>query len=323
MIITVTPNPSLDRTIELSGALSRGEVQRSLGSSDEPGGKGVNVSRALVASGADTVAILPGALDDPVLVALRARGVATANLPIAGRLRANVTLTEPSGTTTKINEPGPDLSGHAQGLVDLVVEHAPSAQWLVLAGSLPPGLPDDFLAGVVQAVRVTCGDAAPKIAVDSSGAPFRALLESGLTIDLVKPNAEELAEVVGGDPARYESDPAAAVAGARLLLDRGVTAVLLTLGSAGAALVTREGAWFARAPKIVALSTVGAGDSSLSGYLLAETSGATPARRLAQAVASGAAAASLPGSVVPSLDQTDPDAVTVVAVAESPSVPSL
>lgn len=315
MIITVTPNPSLDRTIELSGELARGEVQRSLSSTDEPGGKGVNVSRALVASGSDTVAILPGALDDPVLVALRARGVATAALPIEGRLRANVTLTEPSGTTTKINEPGPDLSGHARALVDLVVEHAPSAEWIVLAGSLPPGLPDDFLAAVVQAVRVTCGPTSPKIAVDSSGQPFAALLDSGLRVDLVKPNAEELAEVVGGDPAVYESDPSAAVAAARRLLERGgVSAVLLTLGSAGAAFVNADGAWFAEAPRIVALSTVGAGDSSLSGYLLAETAGATPARRLAQAVASGAAAASLPGSLVPSLDQTSPDAIHVVPV---------
>ncbi|ARC57768.1 Tagatose-6-phosphate kinase [Frondihabitans sp. 762G35] len=315
MIITVTPNPSLDRTIELSGPLARGAVQRSLSTTDEPGGKGVNVSRALAASGADTVAILPGALDDPVLVGLRARGVSTVNLPIDGRLRANVTLTEPGGTTTKINEPGPDLQGHALALLDLVVEHAGAATWLVLAGSLPPGLPDDFHAGVVHAVRETYGSASPRIAVDSSGAPFRALIDSGVVVDLVKPNAEELAEIVGGDPAEYESDPARAVEGARLLLARGVGAVLLTLGSAGAVLVDQQGAWFAAAPKITALSTVGAGDSALSGYLLAETSGATAPRRLAQAVASGAAAASLPGSIVPTLDQTHPELVTVDAVA--------
>ncbi|MCU1528389.1 MAG: 1-phosphofructokinase [Frondihabitans sp.] len=314
MIITVTPNPSLDRTIELSAPLVRGAVQRSARTTDEPGGKGVNVSRALVAAGADTVAILPGALDDPVLVGLRARSVSTVSLPIEGRLRTNVTITEPDGTTTKINEPGPDLGRHSIALLDLVVEHAASADWLVLAGSLPPGLPDDFLAGVVHAVRLVCGEQAPRIAVDSSGAPFRALLDSGVRVDLVKPNAEELAEIVGGDAAVYESDRAAAVAGARLLLDRGVDAVLLTLGSEGAVLVDGTGAWFAVAPRIVALSTVGAGDSSLAGYLLAETQGAAAPKRLAQAVASGAAAASLPGSVVPTLDQISPDQVEVVPV---------
>jgi 1-phosphofructokinase len=319
VIITVTPNPSLDRTIELSGPLVRGAVQRSVRTTDEPGGKGVNVSRALAAAGADTVAILPGALDDPVLAGLRARSVSTVSLPIDGRLRANVTVTEPDGTTTKINEPGPDLGRHAIALLDLVVEHAASADWLVLAGSLPPGLPDDFLAGVVHAVRVVCGDQAPRIAVDSSGAPFRALLDSGVGVDLVKPNAEELAEIVGGDPATYEADRGAAVAGARLLQARGVGTVLLTLGSQGAVLVEPEGAWFAPAPRIEALSTVGAGDSSLAGYLLAETAGATPARRLAQAVASGAAAASLPGSVVPTLDETHPELIDVTLVRRESS----
>ncbi|ROQ39585.1 1-phosphofructokinase [Frondihabitans sp. PhB188] len=320
MIITVTPNPSLDRTIELTSPLARGAVQRSVRTTDEPGGKGVNVSRALAASGADTVAILPGGLDDPVFVALRSRGVATVNLPIDARLRSNVTITEPDGTTTKINEPGPDLGGHAIALVDLIVEHAVSADWLVIAGSLPPGLPADFLAGVVHAVRVAHGDSAPRIAVDSSGEPFRQLLDSGVPVDLVKPNAEELAEVVGGDPDVYETDRDAAVAGAHLLRARGVGAVLLTLGSAGAILVDDDGAWFAAAPVIEALSTVGAGDSSLSGYLLAETSGASAPRRLAQAVASGAAAASLPGSVVPTLAQTHPEAIEVVPLSQARAV---
>lgn len=318
MILTVTPNPSLDRTIELSGPLARGAVQRSLSTTDVPGGKGVNVSRALAASGVDTVAILPGALDDPVLVGLRALGVSCANLSIAARLRANVTLTEPGGTTTKINEPGPDLAGHSLALLDLVVEHAPSADWLVLAGSLPPGLPDDFHAGVAHAVRQTYGDASPRIAVDTSEKPFRALLDSGIRVDLVKPNAEELAEVTGGDPLVYETDPIAAVEGARLLLDRGVSSVLLTLGSAGAVLVDRDGAWFAASPRITALSTVGAGDSALSGYLLADIRGATAQRRLAQAVASGAAAAALPGSSVPSLAETFPERIVVSPVVGVP-----
>lgn len=314
MIVTVTANPSLDRTIELAAPLAVGAVQRSVRTTDEPGGKGVNVSRAVAASGGATVAVLPGALDDPVLVALRERGVPAVNLPIEARLRANVTLTEPSGTTTKVNEPGPDLSAHADALTALVVEQSAGADWLVLAGSLPPGLPDDQLAVLVRAVQEQLGESAPRVAVDSSGRPFAALLDADVAIDLVKPNAEELAEVVGGDPAAFEADHALAASAARQLLARGVRAVLLTLGGSGAVLVTDEGAWAAAAPRITPLSTVGAGDSSLAGYLLAETSGAAPTDRLAQAVASGAAAAALPGSVVPALDQTRPDRVSVVRV---------
>ncbi len=66
MILTLTANPSLDRTIDLAGALARGAVQRARGVAEQPGGKGVNVSRALIASGLDTIALLPGRLDDPM-----------------------------------------------------------------------------------------------------------------------------------------------------------------------------------------------------------------------------------------------------------------
>ncbi|UXN21246.1 1-phosphofructokinase family hexose kinase [Curtobacterium flaccumfaciens pv. flaccumfaciens] len=323
-IVTVTPNPSLDRTIELAGELQRGAVQRATRSTAEPGGKGVNVSRVIVASGGDTVAVLPGDELDPVLLGLATRGIPTAALPIGAPLRSNVTVTEPTGTTTKLNEPGPSLAGRLDDLAALVADTAaatatgPAARWVVVAGSLPPGLPDDALAVLVRAVRARHG-ADVRIAVDSSGVPFTALLQSGERIDLVKPNAEELAEVVGGDPEEYERDLDAAVAGAQRLRRKNVGTVLLTLGSAGAVLVSDEGAFAAAAPKIVARSTVGAGDSSLAGYLLAEVAGASPEQRLAQAVATGAAAAALPGSDVPALDHTDPTAVSVRVLHTHPA----
>ncbi len=323
-IVTVTPNPSLDRTIELAGELQRGAVQRATRSTAEPGGKGVNVSRVVVASGGDTVAVLPGDELDPVLLGLATRGIPTAALPIGAPLRSNVTVTEPTGTTTKLNEPGPSLAGRLDDLAALVADTAaatatgPAARWVVVAGSLPPGLPDDALAVLVRAVRARHGEDV-RIAVDSSGLPFTALLQSGERIDLVKPNAEELAEVVGGDPEEYERDLDAAVAGAERLRQRNVGTVLLTLGSAGAVLVSDEGAFVAAAPTIVARSTVGAGDSSLAGYLLAEAAGATPEQRLAQAVATGAAAAALPGSDVPALDHTDPTAIAVRVLTTHPT----
>lgn len=306
MIVTLTANPSLDRTIELLEPLARGEVQRSGASREQPGGKGVNVSRALIASGLDTVAVLPGDASDPMLVALRAEHTPTAGLPIRDRVRSNVTLTEPDGTTTKINEPGPELTAaDGDALIELVVQHARGAEWLVLAGSLPPGLPDDFYARVITAVRAA-GGGGPRIAVDSSGGPMIALIDSGVGVDLIKPNAEELAELVGSDTA-FESDPDAAAAAARTLVQRGCRAVLATLGARGALLVTGDGAWTASMPPVAARSTVGAGDASLAGYLLAEQRGALPEGRLAQAVAHGAAAAALPGSTMPTTAHTRPE----------------
>ena len=325
MIVTLTANPSLDRTVALPGPLLRGEVQRAVSVRQESGGKGVNVSRALVASGLTTVAVLPGAEADPVLAGLRDGDVPFAALPIGEPLRSNVALTEPGGVTTKINEPGPVLSADQQeALIGLLLDHARGASWVVLAGSLPPGVPADFYATVTRRLRsMDHGSGAPLIAVDSSGEPLAAAI-SGDALgkpDLLKPNAEELVELAAAagfathkSAEELEADPEAAAVAASAVVRSGVGAVLATLGSKGAVLVTADGAWLATHPPVTAVSTVGAGDSSLAGYLLASSQGAAPADCLRQAVAHGAAAASLPGSTVPAVHQTTPDAVTITAL---------
>jgi 1-phosphofructokinase len=328
MIVTFTANPSLDRTVALPGPLERGEVQRAVSVSQESGGKGVNVSRALCASGVETLAVLPGADSDPVLAGLRHDKVPFAALAIDEPLRTNVALTEPGGVTTKINEPGPVLSAHEQeALISLLLERARGASWVILAGSLPPGFPADFYATVTHRLRSAADGGAPLIAVDSSGAPLAAAVAdaSAGTVsgkpDLLKPNAEELAELAAAagyatalTAEELEADPEAAAAAAAAVVRSGVGAVLATLGSKGAVLVTADGAWLATHPPVAAVSTVGAGDSSLAGYLLAHGQGAAPADCLRQAVAHGAAAASLPGSTVPAVHQTTPDAVTITAL---------
>ena len=328
MIVTFTANPSLDRTVALPGPLERGEVQRAVSVSQESGGKGVNVSRALCASGVETVAVLPGADSDPVLAGLRHDKVPFAALAIDEPLRTNVALTEPGGVTTKIHEPGPVLSAEEQeALISLLLEQSRGANWVVLAGSLPPGFPADFYATVTHRLRSTADGGAPLIAVDSSGAPLAAAVAdaSADTVsgkpDLLKPNAEELAELAAAagyatalTAEELEADPEAAAAAAAAVVRSGVGAVLATLGSKGAVLVTADGAWLATHPPVAAVSTVGAGDSSLAGYLLAHGQGAAPADCLRQAVAHGAAAASLPGSTVPAVHQTTPDAVTITAL---------
>jgi 1-phosphofructokinase len=318
MIVTLTPNPSLDRTIELAGPLARGDVQRAQDASQEPGGKGVNICRALAASGIQSLAILPGDAEDPVLLALVAQGIPHLGLPIGATLRSNIAITEPDGTTTKVNEPGPALGADRQAaLIELVLDKADGAGWLVLAGSLPPGVPDSFYADVTLALRGRFGDSAPKVAIDSSGAPLAAAVGAGP--DLLKPNSDELAELTGiSDPESLEADPHLAARAAATLIEAGVGAVLATLGSKGALLVTANGYWLATRPPINAVSTVGAGDSSLAGFLLRDLAGASAPDCLRQAVAHGAAAASLPGSTVPAVSQTDPSAVTVTAFATHP-----
>jgi len=330
VIVTLTVNPSFDRTVELDAPLERGQVQRAVVTGQEPGGKGVNVSRALHAAGCDTLAILPGAATDPLVVALEASGIPTATVSIDAPIRSNITLTEPDGTTTKLNDPGVHLGAETVAeLIDVVVASCASASWLVLAGSVPPGVPDTFYADLVRAVRAVpnAQSAQLRIAVDSSGAPLAALVASGERVDLIKPNAEELLQLaesqgLGTGSATHEeleADPSLAVSLAEALLSPALGAVLVTLGSHGAVLVDSEAAWFAPAPRIVARSTVGAGDCSLAGYVLADQRGDLPAGRLAQAVAHGAAAASLPGTTVPRLDQTHPEQLVVTTLPRIPA----
>jgi 1-phosphofructokinase len=312
-VVTLTANPSLDRTLSLPAALQRGEVARLGPSSTEPGGKGVNVARAVAAAGADAVCVFPAASGDPFVGRLHALGLRLATVPVAAPVRTNYSLTEPDGTTTKLNEPGHPLDDAARdGLARLLHERAVGAAWVALSGSLPPGTPDDWYADLVRSLR----DTGARIAVDTSEERLIALLAAGpqSAPDLLKPNLEELAQLSGATEADLAGDPRAVLDAVRLLHDRGVAEVLLTLGADGALLSTSDGGLCsARPPAVTVRSTVGAGDSSLAGYLLADLAGSSPDERLRAAVAYGAASASLPGSAVPTPAQVDGSAVRVTA----------
>ena len=318
MILTLTANPSTDRTVTLAGALRRGEVQRAESVISQAGGKGVNISRAAVSAGVATRAVIPASPEDPFVAELHAAGIACEPVPTSGAPRVNLTISEPDGTTTKLNSPGPRLSPEAADrLRDVLVADAADAAWVVLAGSLPPGAEDAWYADLTRALHGT----AARVAVDTSEAPLRALVagfdgDRTACPDLMKPNGEELASLTGGDPEAIEADPVAAAAAARVLLDRGVGAVLATLGAGGAVLVTPEGGWHAAPPPTEVVSTVGAGDSSLFGYLLADLRGEPPAHRLALAVAYGSAAAGLPGTTIPEPAHVDPGRVTVTDLTD-------
>lgn len=313
MIVTLTPNPSLDRTIELDH-LQRGAVNRATGGRVDPGGKGVNVSRALAAHGIKTTAVLPlGGPDGARLADLLAGlGIDVRAVPVHGGVRSNVTVAEPDGLTTKLNERGPDLSAaELETLTRAVLDIASPDTWIVACGSLPGGASTEFLAELVAPLRAR----GARVVVDTSDDALHAVLTPapGRELpDLVKPNREELSDSVGR-PLRTLGD---VVDAAREVLARGVGTVLASLGADGAVLVDAAGAVHAEARIARPRSTVGAGDALLAGFLsrFVPTTGTTTdpdaAREaLATAVAWGAAATSLPGSRMPG-----PDDVAAVAV---------
>ncbi|WP_447646712.1 1-phosphofructokinase family hexose kinase [Nocardioides zeae] len=170
MILTLTPNPSVDETIALSEHLERGAVHRVATTTSQSGGKGVNISRASVAAGEPSVAVLPADADDPFVLELAASGIALRAVPTGGAVRVNVTIAEPDGTTTKLNSPGTEISAAVlERLTAELEDLAAEADWTVLAGSLPPGAPVDWYAALAARLR----SRGTRVAVDTSDAPSR------------------------------------------------------------------------------------------------------------------------------------------------------
>jgi 1-phosphofructokinase len=300
MILTVTPNPSVDWTLEIQ-SLTRGVVHRASRQHQEPSGKGVNVARALTNNDIPSSAVLPiGGAEGAELSALLAEeGVDFVAVPIAGSVRVNVSLTEPDGTATKINAAGPTLSRtEVDHLIEAVVVAGMGASWVVGAGSLPQGVGVDFYASLAERVRGT----GARFALDSSGPA----LVAGLVArpHLIKPNVDELSEAVGR-PILTLGD---VVAAGQDLIRRGAATVVVSLGADGALLVTDTEMAHAEAHVSAPRSTVGAGDALLAGCLAGGGAGVAALR---EAVAWGSAAVQVEGSHVPKVTRTYRDAVHV------------
>ncbi|WP_405147465.1 1-phosphofructokinase [Sphaerisporangium sp. NBC_01403] len=301
MILTLTLNPSLDRTIEIA-TLARGTVIRAATAHLDPGGKGVNVCRALLANQVRSCAVVPygGAEGHQLVSLLSGEGIQMITVPVAGPTRSNVALAEPDGTITKINEPGTALSAEElDAVADAVLSAAESADWVVASGSLPPGVPVDMYARLCR--RFT--QAGINVAVDTSGPALVSALASAPA--LVKPNREELAEATG-TPIASLGD---AIDAAGKLLALGARSVLASLGPDGAVLVEDGKAWYGQCPVREPRSTVGAGDAMLAGFLAA---GAAGEAALVEALAWASAAVSLPGSRMPSPADIDRGGVRIL-----------
>lgn len=319
-IVTVTPNPAMDRTAHLTTTLVRGDVHRLTDITNVAAGKGINVALATLRGGQPTVAIAPASADAHFTGLVADSGLTFIPTPSTGAVRVNLTVLENDGTTTKLNEPGSALGPAEIAALDAAIDDAAThASWIVLAGSLPPGLPADWFATTVQ--RLRAHGATARIAVDTSDAPLQTLgaalmADPTCAPDVLKPNGLEIGQMLGIDGQAIEDaadagDFGPAAQAARSLVAHGVAHVLLTLGGAGAVLATAQSAWAATPPPITPVSTVGAGDSSLAGFLLASTEGHDGAAALCRAVAYGTAATSLPGTTLPYPEQTYPELVKV------------
>lgn len=284
MIVTVTPNPVLDRTLTVPHIVVN-EMVRATASRLDWGGKGFNVSRALQSLDAESVAMgfVGGAAGGLLERGLSDMGVRTDFVHIAGETRTNIVIAESDATRyVKVNEAGPAVQeeelatflGRARERV------RPGDIW-VLCGSLPPGIPAGFYAELIDLVQAR----GAKGLLDSSGEPMQ--VGCAARPYLVKPNAVEAGELIGHE---IESD-ADALNAAEFLLCLGVELVALSLGSDGLLLASERQAVWARPPRVRARNPVGAGDALLAGVAWALEQGLSLGEIARWGVATGTAAA--------------------------------
>ncbi len=281
MIYTITLNPSLDYIVH-ADSFASGKVNRSQREEILPGGKGINVSRVLAQLGVPSVALgfAAGFTGEEFIRLTGEYGVATDFLPAAGMTRINVKIR--SREETDINASGPSVAEGDLRALGQKLASAPEDSVLVLAGSAPASLSSDCYSRLLA----FSGRSDFRIVLDASGKLFAHSV--ALLPWLVKPNLEELEELVG-ETLASRSDAARA---ARQLQGRGVKNVIVSLGGEGALLVSERGEEiFVAAPQGKVLDTVGAGDSLLAGFLAAKERGGSDKEALEQGVAAGSATA--------------------------------
>ena len=295
MILCVTPNPAIDRVMVVPG-LRLGKVHRIPGSLVMASGKGLNVARAIrILGGSALSAGFLGGHDGRLLAGLAEQeGLPGSWTPIEGQTRTCTILVDPEkGEATVINEAGPAVSAAEWARLQAdVLEHAAQASGLsqtscvCFSGSLPMGDSPAAFAALLRALVA----ARRQVWVDSSAEGLQAALSAGPVG--VKVNGLEAGEMLGMEV----SDAASALQAAARLRNPLARPVVLTLGKAGAVMVTDEGGWLARPPEVQAVSAVGSGDSFLAGLVTSLEAGHPNGEALRRAAAAGAANALSPGS---------------------------
>jgi 6-phosphofructokinase 2 len=290
-IATVTINPAVDLSTSIEKivpvAKLRGTLQRR-----DPGGGGINVARVINRlGGRDVRAIYPvgGAMGDMLRRLLDAEHVVSQTFPIAGETREDFFVHEISTAQHyRFILPGPSLNeAEWSECLRLIASLEPFPRFVVASGSLPAGVPDDFLARVADLAKRR----GARMIVDTSGPALAAAVSKG--VDLIKPNLREMRELTGTEPRNAREWEAAAQL---IIHNRQATVVALTMGHLGAALVTRDRVWRARPLPVTPLSAVGAGDSFLGALVWRLASSADLVDVFRYAMAAGAAALLNPGT---------------------------
>lgn len=287
-IVTVTFHPCIDVNLSVPSLvpdvkLACTQVQR------QPGGGGINVARAVRNLGGKATAVFMagGVTGDRLGQLLAEEGVPMVVLEVAGETRENIIIRdEKTGLQYRCNLPGPPMPEAALEDLLVLLEKGDGIRWLVVSGSLAPGMGTD----IYPRLAALAEQKGMRLVVDTGGEALRAALQSG--VYLVKPSLHELLTLTTG--LRDGTDIEARAQ--QLLAERRCEAVIVSLGPDGALLATGKGCQRFPAPGVEVASTVGAGDSMLAGIVLSLDSGMSLERSVAFGVICGTAATLHPGT---------------------------
>jgi 6-phosphofructokinase 2 len=289
-IITLTMNPTIDRSTSVENVAAEQKL-RCDAPRLEPGGGGVNVSRAIHRLGGESLAIYPAGppIGDLLQELLAEEGIHQRTHSIAEPTRQNLMVKdETSGQQYRFNMPGPKLSREEwQKYLTMVGEDLERGDYVVASGSLPRGVPHDFYARLAVVVHEHDG----RMALDTSEEELCLAAEEG--VYLLKPNMRELAHLAGEEIESEEH----AIEVAQDLVNKGkAQVVVVSLGAGGALWVSKDQMEYVRAPTVSIKSKIGAGDSMVAGIVLSLARGKTVRDAVLFGVAAGSAAVMTPGT---------------------------
>jgi 1-phosphofructokinase family hexose kinase len=295
LIVTLTINPAVDRTFSVD-RLAFEDRSYINSVSESAGGRGINASRVIASFGGKTLAVMiSGGDNGKRLENLLCSAYPISVVPVEHEIRTNLTITDRHGLTVNLNEAGPTLSKEEWTGVEKAVRDAlDGASWLLVCGSVPPGVPATFYAGLVSMAR----HRKVKTLLHADGEALLLGIEAKPTV--VTPNQHE-AERLLGRTLLTRSQYLEAATNIRAM---GAEHVVLSLGSRGAVGAFADGLIEAIPPRVEAVSPIGAGDALAAAFAWAMEKKPNPVEALRWGVAAGTASARLPGMRFASLQQT-------------------
>lgn len=286
-IVTLTLNPSLDLSCSVGRVIPEEKLRCSRPTA-QPGGGGLNVSRAIARLGGESTAIWAcgGANGARIGQLLAEEGIGSLAVPIAAETRQNLAVYEEVSTQQyRFGFPGARMTSEEAEDCLRRLRALRDPDYVVLSGSLPPGVDASFYREAAACFPHS------RVVVDTSGAALREAVQG--RVFLLKPNLAELSALMGEDVL----DDVAIVQASRRLIDGGhARAVVTSLGAGGVILVTDDRVEQVRAPTVPIRSKVGAGDSTVGGLVLALARGLPLPMAVRFGVAAGASAVSTPGT---------------------------